>query len=310
MVPTAVRLCVAVLATTSLSLPAGFRTDPLPANSFLHQLRFARAADHARSFAAPGRAPRDLGAGFVHVSITGERTENGEPWYRTGDGRYVRAAEVRLVRPSAFRGVVIAERPRAPFGWVHRETRAENDAAVPRYSFVQVRETRTKNGREWIRSGDQWLERTSVRIVAPVTPPFRIGEREKWFDVNLGEQTVTAYEGSRPVYATLISSGLDEWPTRTGQFRVWRRDPRAKMSGNPGTPLYYHNADVPYILYFDKGVALHGAYWHDKFGTQVSHGCVNLPPQDAEWLYRWSADAREARVWVRKARVDAAPARP
>jgi hypothetical protein len=297
-------------AVSLLALPSGFRTDQLPAASFLHQIRYARASDHAHSFAAPGRSPRDLGVGFVHVSIVGDATTRGEAWYRTGDGRYVRAGDIRIVAPSAFRGVVIEEDPRTPFGWVYRDIRAENGAAVPRYMFVRVRESRMKDGREWVRiDDDQWLERDAVRIVTPAAPQFRVGTREKWFLVNLAEQTVTAYEGLRPVYATLISSGLDDWPTRTGQFRVWHRVTREKMSGNPGTSLYYYNADVPYIMYFDKGVALHGAYWHDKFGNQVSHGCVNLPPQDAEWLYRWSRDAPNAKVLVKKERVNASQGR-
>ena len=90
------------------------------------------------------------------------------------------------------------------------------------------------------------------------------------------------------MYATLISSGLPQWDTDSGLFRVFMKVRQAKMSGREGKPDYYFLEDVPYAMYFNKDMALHGAYWHDKFGFKHSHGCVNLPPASALWLWNWT----------------------
>jgi lipoprotein-anchoring transpeptidase ErfK/SrfK len=101
------------------------------------------------------------------------------------------------------------------------------------------------------------------------------------------------------VYATLISSGLNRWPTREGVFQVWDRLREYKMSGAEGKADYYFLEDVPYIMYFDelKGIALHGTYWQGRYGYKHSHGCVNMPILDAEWVFDWSADAPND-LWV------------
>lgn len=106
--------------------------------------------------------------------------------------------------------------------------------------------------------------------------------------MNKFEQTLAAYEGDRMVYATLVSSGLPQWDTDSGLFRIFAKVKIAKMSGREGLADYYFLEDVPWAMYFNKDMALHGAYWHDKFGFKHSHGCVNLPPQDAKWLFDWT----------------------
>jgi lipoprotein-anchoring transpeptidase ErfK/SrfK len=100
----------------------------------------------------------------------------------------------------------------------------------------------------------------------------------------LSQQTAVCCEGDRPVFATLISSGVAGTPTVQGIFRTWRRLETGKMSG-PG----YYIEDVTWTCYFYGGFALHTAYWHDKFGRPRSHGCVNLSPHDAWWIHQWSA---------------------
>ncbi|MER3459517.1 MAG: hypothetical protein C4309_13610 [Chloroflexota bacterium] len=118
--------------------------------------------------------------------------------------------------------------------------------------------------------------------------PEGVGPTEKWIEVNLYEQTLAAYEGDRMVYATLVSSGLPQWATPEGLTRIWIKLRVAKMSGAEGRSDYYFLEDVPWIMYFNKAVGLHGAYWHDGFGYVRSHGCVNLAPRDAEWLFNWT----------------------
>jgi len=115
--------------------------------------------------------------------------------------------------------------------------------------------------------------------------PYSYGDR--WIDVDLTTQRLTAYEGRQPVYSTAISSGLWPYLTVTGLFEVYLRYQSQTMNGyRLGYDYYLPN--VPYVMYFYRDYAIHGTYWHDNFGTPMSHGCVNVPTPDAQWLYRWS----------------------
>lgn len=116
----------------------------------------------------------------------------------------------------------------------------------------------------------------------PPAPPVAGGER--WIDIDLTAQRLTAYEGNTAVRSTLVSTGLPATPTPTGQFRIYAKYTAADMSG-PG----YYLPDVPYTMYFYRGYGLHGTYWHSNFGHPMSHGCVNLPTPEAQWLFNWAS---------------------
>lgn len=120
----------------------------------------------------------------------------------------------------------------------------------------------------------------------PITPSPVSGlptAGDKWIDVNLSTQTITAYEGPTPVYSALVSTGLWGTPTVVGTYQIYVKYPSTLMSG-PG----YYLPNVPHVMYFYLGYAIHGAYWHNNFGTPMSHGCVNLSLPDAEWFYNWA----------------------
>ena len=143
------------------------------------------------------------------------------------------------------------------------------------------------------------MKQTYVSIIEPSPRPEEIGADEYWVEVDLYEQNFVAYEGDRMVYAGLVSSGLNKWPTYEGLFQVWERHMTATMAGAEGRVDYYVVEDVPHTMYFDFDIALHGAYWHDRFGYKHSHGCVNMPLRDAEWVYFWSENApNDLWVWV------------
>ena len=105
----------------------------------------------------------------------------------------------------------------------------------------------------------------------------------RWIDIDLSAQRLTAYQGNTAVRSTLVSTGLPRTPTPVGQFRIYAKYDSASMSG-PG----YHYANVPHVMYFYRSYSMHGAFWHSNFGRQMSHGCVNLPPSEAQWLYGWA----------------------
>ena len=115
----------------------------------------------------------------------------------------------------------------------------------------------------------------------PSSSPAPTGGR--WIDVNLSAQRVTAYEGNTPVRSTLASTGLPATPTPTGRYRIYVKHVSTLMTG-PG----YYLPNVPYTMYFYRGYGLHGTYWHANFGRPMSHGCVNLPTYEAQWLFNWA----------------------
>jgi lipoprotein-anchoring transpeptidase ErfK/SrfK len=108
-------------------------------------------------------------------------------------------------------------------------------------------------------------------------------DEARWIDVDLSEQMLTAYEHGMVVHTTLVSTGLPQTPTPTGQFRIWIKLRYDDMAGAD-----YYIEDVPYVMYFHEGYGLHGVTWHGNFGHPMSHGCVNLPTPEAEWLFNWA----------------------
>ena len=141
-----------------------------------------------------------------------------------------------------------------------------------------------------------WVAEASMRMLEPRDsfPSFATGDR-KWIDISIKQQSLVAYAGRTPVYATLISSGRaglgdpDETEsTPRGTFMIYQKEVASTMDGDEDKGDSYNLRDVPFVQYFHKGYALHGAYWHDDFGKVRSHGCVNLAPKDAAWLFEWT----------------------
>jgi hypothetical protein len=145
----------------------------------------------------------------------------------------------------------------------------------------------------WMRAKD--LARPTS---APPPPPEEVGgagTAEKWIDVELATQTLVAYDGARPVFATLVSTGSgargSETATPPGTHRIWVKLFTTDMGnlGDEDAEKHYSIEDVPWVMFFDRGVALHAAFWHRDFGHVRSHGCVNLAPLDARRLFEWTA---------------------
>ncbi len=279
---------------------------------------YGRLADNANVYSQPTRASaivRNVGDGYLFATVN--RWSNnaaGETWYEINYGEYVHEDDIALVETSEFQGVEVTQQPERPFGWVVREITPSSEpdgepntlfAKLTRYDFVQIYNT-VLGEDDWIWydiGNGRWVKQTYFSIVDVSPRPEGVGENEYWTEVDLYEQTFAAYEGDRMVYATVISSGLNRFPTREGLFQVWERLDEYKMSGAEGREDYYFLEDIPSIMYFDKliGAALHGTYWHDRYGYKQSHGCVNMTIKDAEWVYAWSAPENAPNdlwVWV------------
>ncbi len=254
---------------------------------------------------------RRLGTGYIWVSLAITRPVNflGEDWYLINSDEYVSAKDLAIFTPSSFAGTVFDRTPDKPFAFVLHSLPASDSPGSPpnwatptrrRYTRVTLYEEQEANGWKWYRIGEgQWIEQRQLGIVKPSPRPEGVAPNDKWIEIGLYEQTLAAYEGDQLKYATLVSTGLPQygWTTTPGLFRIWGKARLDKMSGREGLPDYYYLEDVPWIMYFNRDMALHGAYWHDAFGAPHSHGCVNLAPLDAFWLFQWTTPVANPSNW-------------
>ena len=107
--------------------------------------------------------------------------------------------------------------------------------------------------------------------------------QQRWIEVDLSRQRLIAWDGKHWVNAMVVSTGKATTPTPTGVFSIYVKYPTARMRGED-----YDIADVPHVMYFHQGYGFHGAYWHNAFGTPVSHGCINIAPDKAQWLFNFA----------------------
>lgn len=114
---------------------------------------------------------------------------------------------------------------------------------------------------------------------------------KKWIVVDISDQKLTAWQGDVAVFETIVSTGKPGWRTLPGTFAVYRKYEETRMTGAD-----YDTPDVPWTMYYSGGFAIHGAYWHDNFGTPVSHGCVNLRVPEAKALFEWAPMGTEVIV--------------
>lgn len=114
-------------------------------------------------------------------------------------------------------------------------------------------------------------------------------ESDRWIEIDLSDQRLKAWEGGNEVYSYLVSTG--KWaPTPTGDYNIWIKLEKTKMSGgSKALGTYYYLPNVPCVMYFYQGYGIHGAYWHNNFGQPMSHGCVNMRPDEACTLFAWAS---------------------
>lgn len=239
-------------------------------------------------------------AGFALVS---HFEEEGRAWGVTTDLGLLPLDRTRWVRPSAFRGLALDDEVTLPVGFVmkkraQRFTRDEQ-GRMTAASATTFREAVPLTGRvvgEYREARDgTWLRTADVRVVGPMTrAPVWAKEKKRWLDVSILEQSLVAYEGEKPVYVTLVSTGAGGLgdPEKThatvqGAFLIHTKHITTTMDGDEAGDEF-DLRDVPFVQYFNEGYALHAAYWHDDFGTPRSHGCVNLAPVDAAWLFSFT----------------------
>ncbi len=257
-------------------------------------------------YSTPGGTPiRVLPAGYTYVTPV----EMRDGWARLPEGGWIRLSQDQVVDPSTYSGVTINGSLDMPFAWIlwgHDATTtpagyADRESGhYRRYQVVNIYATVNVNGWDWHLIGpNHWTNQRNLSIVYPHAPAEFGG---RWVAVSLYEQNLVAYEGNRPVMASLVSSGLKDgqWDTPTGTFRVGVRLEADRMDGAQGQADYYSLDQVPYAQYFNGLISLHGTYWHDSFGYPHSHGCVNLSVSDSFWLFDWLHEGATVHVYDHK----------
>jgi lipoprotein-anchoring transpeptidase ErfK/SrfK len=257
-----------------------------------------------------GQPEQELDPGFG-VAVVEERRHAGEAWGRTARGRWIALRELGPAHPSGFHGEEIAGGD-LDVAWVSADkatvfASAKADKASGtklRFQKVAWRESVPSAQGLMVRiSADgatptEWMRARDLAHPTVAAPPAEVGgaaARERWIDVELATQTLVAYEGAVPVFATLVSTGKgppgSDTATPPGVHRVWVKLVSTNMDNleKDDVDRHYSIEDVPWVMFFDKAVALHGTFWHRDFGRVRSHGCVNLAPLDARRIFEWTA---------------------
>lgn len=297
-------------------------TEPAPAIEFARIE--ARGAVGYRSIESLAEQLPDaeLQPGFM-IGFVEQRTLQGEGYGRTTHGIWIAKRDVVPLEPSMFQGVqlqvepppepslstTLDESPQLPHGWVFVERatprRTPNGPALAtrptRLAHLRVLKRLIHTDRHaWYQTEVGWLSDRDLRVPNLVPPPSEIGATERWLDIDRRTQTLIAYSGRTPVFATLVSTGrgLDQGPLATpaGLHRIWVKLASTDMdnleqlsdpteTSSPAEP--YAVEAVPFVAFFLRGYGLHATYWHDAFGTPRSHGCVNLSIHDAAWIFEF-----------------------
>jgi len=251
---------------------------------------------------------QELEQGFA-VAIVEEKRAHNEAWGRTKKNRWVAMRELVPARSFLFHGELV-EGGKLDVAWVTAEKASvfasEKAGAATgthvRFEKVHVREEKGTGDKTMVRVEDGgvsgWMRARDLSRARLAPPPVEAGgdaATERWIDVDLAQQTIVAYEGTKPVFASIVSTGKgppkSDFATPVGVHRIWVKIFTTKMDNLEKEDVEKHYAleDVPWVQFFDKAVALHGAFWHHDFGHIHSHGCVNLAPLDARWLYAFTA---------------------
>jgi lipoprotein-anchoring transpeptidase ErfK/SrfK len=238
-----------------------------------------------------------MNAGY-YVTKAGEEIKSQRRFIRTTRQAYARKYQFGIKEPPSFQGLVLDGVDSLPIYFIRREMalmkrEGEGSDVLVRSEEVPARLT-THPFVRMIHLGPKAYyeddEGRLMRVYAvgkayKLKRPPGVESTEHWVHIDLSEQTLVAYIGDEPVFATLVSTGKEPGMTPVGVHRVQIKHVATSMRDQPEEDEAYSIDDVPWTQYFAGSVALHGAFWHAGFGLVRSHGCVNLSPADARWLF-------------------------
>jgi len=251
-----------------------------------------------------------MARGF-YIAVDKTFRRNGRYWYKTTDGLFAPSDRMSINSPPTFQGVELVgeDAPSLPVGWTKVAAAKyvlqedgkgfKKRGSVDRFVMIALTGNSKKSGDSvyWEAKDGFWIKNAQIGVTQPGVVPPGLKPGERWIDINLTTQTLVAFEGDKPVFATMVSTGKKGQTKKTdhstplGSFRVREKHVAATMDGDGDAPGQrpYSIQDVPYVLYYEGSYAIHGAFWHNNFGTRMSHGCVNMAPLDAKRIFYWAA---------------------
>ena len=271
-------------------------------------LEGGRKIPNVSPFVAPegsavrGKVMRHAGLAVLGSFRTGKESDRRK-FTVTLDGRLVGEDKIKPHLASAFHGIALDGSIPLPFAMVRRRDaelfdRQGDVVGHPVYGAIVPLNGKLlpKDQRFYFETTDRrWLREDQVAVFDTPQPPTSFDwKHTKWIDVSITYQSLTLYDGDKPVYATLVSTGADgagdpktTRSTVRGEFRIDYKHVTTTMDADD-PESHFELRDVPWVQYFEGGYALHAAYWHDDFGRMRSHGCVNMSPVDARRIFFWT----------------------
>ncbi len=288
-------------ATRPTELPPGGPVEPTlePGHSLpstfvsTHDARVYRTLEDAVAGRRGQRLPGEGGYRY-----RGEQEVDGKRFVDTDIG-WIPAAEARITASMDFEGVYLdagAREQRLAFVgpdpapiYDHAGVELPLEPIVAHYYLGEIGDPIELEGRVlYSIEGGRYLDRRDINLIEFAARPRSVGPDEPWLDVQLSQQTLVAYLGDRPVYATLVSTSRTATPP--GEYRIQRKRAWARMRSKPD---YRRKWDVttPWAITMKGRLAMHLAYWHNQFGRIKSQGCVNLSARDAKWVWDFTGPA-------------------
>jgi lipoprotein-anchoring transpeptidase ErfK/SrfK len=253
---------------------------------------------------------RDLVVPITNTTISEDESAHNRVWYQLDEGGFAYSGGIQPVRtilneprPIPKRGTL--GEVSVPYTDAYLEPDA-NAEFVYRLYYETVHwvmsTVGSKDGSVWYRLLDDKFERhyyvpaEHIRLfsdeeLAPLSP--HVPSEDKRVEVRLDEQLLLAYENGHAIFATRISTGgrrlSGTYTTPVGNFITYHKRPTRHMANGDIASNGFDFPGVPWVLYItESGISFHGTYWHNDYGIPHSHGCINLSPQAAKWLYRWT----------------------
>jgi lipoprotein-anchoring transpeptidase ErfK/SrfK len=257
---------------------------------------------------------RDLVIPIRNSTISSDESSHNRIWYEVEEGGYVYSGSIQPVRtllnePQIISLQGVLGEVSVPFSDARLEPDPNAEVVYRIYyesvHWVKASAIHPLDGSKWYYLLDDKLGQSyfvpaeHIRILTdseltPLSPD--VPDKEKRVEVRLTDQLVLAYEGENLVFATRASTGgrlrSGTYTTPGGKFITFHKRPTRHMAAGDVAASGFDLPGVPWVLYITKsGISFHGTYWHNDFGRPRSHGCINLTPQAAKWLYRWTTPA-------------------
>lgn len=274
-----------------------YRIDSNAGTQFYQSIPEARERNNPTEVIDPGS--------LIYVTYTERIDTDKGTFFSLPNGLFMPGDGSMVSINQPFPGVEIIKDVDSPFGFVFLgldvyEFPAEVwfnkpveriEPSIANYPIVPIVETMRIEGVNWHKIGEnRWVNGSKVAVVNPKRwAPYGI-DTNRWIDVDLAEQSLAVYEDGKMVYATVVATGAEPLYTQPGIFKIYKRLETEQMTGGRGTGEFYYLDNVPWTMYFDKARALHGAYWRAFLGVPQSHGCVNMYPGDAHWVFNWAVE--------------------